>query len=354
MTTNGLERSARRAIERVFAEQGYLRRSPSGYASKSGFKEWLHFAVHAPGLDLLVNFSVVDDIRERARAGAELARVICMLKDTHWDGDLDQYPNHQVGLRVGHFDARYGECSATLEGGKILLRGRLQRRPIEFDLELTPLVVPTPAFNIQLNGCPPIHWLVVPKLSARGWVTRGGQRHVLEDAVAYHDHNWGHFRWGGDFAWEWGAGAPLGGDSPWTFVFVRLTDRGHSRDLTQCVFLWKGARQHRLFRGMELRIWHEGLLRPQRVFKLPRVMAQVAPGSATDIPKKLHFVGEGSGDRIEGVFEAAEVGQVIIPNDDDLGVTIINEVSGELNIEGRVHGDRVFLSCPAIFEFLSD
>jgi hypothetical protein len=354
MTANRPDPGTRRVIERVFAEHGHLRRSPSAYANKSGFKEWLHFAVHAPGLDLLVNFSIVDDIRDRARPGAELARVICMLKDTHWDGDLDQYPTEQVRMRAGHFDVRYGECSATFEDGKILLRGKLQRRPIEFDLELTPLVVPTPAHNIQLNGCPPIHWLVVPKLGAKGSVTCGGHRHILQNAVAYHDHNWGQFRWGGDFAWEWGAGAPLEGDNPWTFVFVRLTDRGHSRDLTQSVFLWKGARQHRLFRGMELRIWHEGLLRPQRVFKLPRVMAQVAPGSATDVPKRLHFLGDGNGDQIRGVFESTEVGQVIIPNDDDLGVTIINEVSGTLNVEGRVHGDRVHLSCPAIFEFLSD
>lgn len=342
------------AVERIFEEQGYLRRSTSLLPGARGFKEWLHFAVHAPGLDMLVNFSIVDDIRARAPLGAEIGRVICMVRDTRWDGDLDQYSAQDVSIRSGHFDARFGQCSATYANGKIRLRGALRRRPIAFDLELTPLVVPTPAFNIQLNHCPPIHWLVVPKLSAAGRVEIDGRRHHLDNAVAYHDHNWGGFPWGGDFAWEWGAGAPLADESPWTLVFVRLTDRGHLSDLTQSVFLWKGAHQHRLFRGNELRIRHEGLLRPTRVFKLPHVMAQVSPGTATDIPERLLIAASGNGDDIQCSFRCEDVGQVIIPNDRDLGVTIINEVSGALEVSGRVHGEPVAMACPAIFEFLSD
>ena len=344
----------RRAIERVFEQQGYLRRSPGAYVKQRGFKEWLHFAVHAPGLDMLINFSVVDDLRPQAAHGAEIGRVICMTKDHCWDGDLDQYQPDSVSMRAGHFDVRFGDCRAIYRDGKIHLSGSLQRRPITFDLELTPLVVPTPAFNIQLNQCPAIHWLVLPRLSARGSVSVSGRVHELDAAVAYHDHNWGGFPWGGDFAWEWGAGAPLAADNPWTMVFVRLTDRGHCSDLTQSIFLWKGPRQHRLFRGHELVVWHEGLLRPERVFKLPRVMAQVAPGTATDIPKRLCMRGDGNGDQLHCVFEADDVGQVIIPNDRDLGVTIINEVSGTLAMHGNVHGEAIHLECPAIFEFLSD
>jgi hypothetical protein len=352
---NALDRATRQAVERMFVENGYLRRSPTVYTARRGFKEWLHFAVHGRALDVLVNFSAVDDIRDEACHAAEIGRVICMVKDsTGWDGDLDQYPPSNVRMKGGHFDVRFGECSASYRDGKIHLQGAMQRRPITFDLELTPLVVPTPAFNIQLNACPAIHWFVLPKLSATGTVTVGQRVHALESAVAYHDHNWGAFPWGGDFAWEWGAGAPLGGDSPWAMVFVRLTDRRHLSDLTQSVFLWKGSRQHRLFRANELTILHEGLLRSERVFKLPRVMAQVSPGTATDIPKRLLIAGEGNGDHIRGVFEAHDVGQVIIPNDRDLGVTIINEVCGHLHLSGLVHDEPVLLECPAIFEFLSD
>ena len=122
----------------------------------------------------------------------------------------------------------------------------------------------------------------------------------------------------------------------------------------QAVFLWKGPRQHRLFRGRELTVWHEGLLRPRRVFKLPRVMALAHPENVTDVPKRLVVRARRDSDRIDVVFETQDVAQVIIPNDDDLGVTIIHEVAGNVAVEGQVGGERVQLEGPSIFEFLGD
>jgi len=344
----------RRVLARALAENGYFRRSSSALAPGASHKEWLHFAVHAEGLDLLANFSLVDDIRKGARPGAEIPRITCLVRERQWDGDIDQYDPALVRVPWGRLDARFGESRATFDGERFHLRVGLRRRPIEMDLELVPLAMPTPAYNLTVDDCPPINWLVVPRLAASGTVRIGDRVHHLENASAYHDHNWGHFHWGKDFAWEWGYAAPDGEASRWTLVFVRLSDRGHNVDLMQSVFLWDGARQARLFRGPELKVWHEGLLRAEHVFKLPRVMGLVSPGAATDVPRKLHAEARSGDDCLRLAFESHDIGQVIIPNDDDLGVTIINEVAGRVTVEGSVYGEPVRFSCPSIFEFLGD
>lgn len=340
-------------LARMLAQNGYFRRSSSSYAARASHKEWLHFAVHAPGLDLLANFSVVDDVRVGAR-GAEIPRITCLVREERWDGDIDQYSPAEIELSAGHLDVRFGASSVTLAGDELRLEVRMKRRPIEMDLRLVPMAMPTPAFNLFVEDCPPINWLVVPRLVAHGTVRIDTRTYRLQNASAYHDHNWGHFRWGKNFAWEWGYGAPEAADNPWTMVFVRLSDRGHVSDLMQALFLWKGPRQQRLFRAGELEVWHDGLLRPKSLFKLPRVMGVVSPGTACDVPRRLNVRARGQGDRVELEFRCEEAAQVIIPNDEDLGVTIINEVSGHLELEGVVGGEKVSMACPSIFEFLGE
>jgi hypothetical protein len=351
---NGLAREPLMPTARALEANGYLRRSRFRWDGQAGHKEWLHFAVHTAGLDLLANFSLVDDLRTRARPGAELARIVCLAREREWTGDIDHYARRDVSLRGGHLELRFADNHATFRHGVFELGVRMKRIPVSMELVLEPYALPAQANNLQVDNCPPIQWLVVPRLLATGWIDVGGRRYDLRRAPAYHDHNWGNFRWGKNFAWEWGYGAPDDPCDPWTMVFVRLTDRAHLCDLMQAIFLWKNERQHRLFRGDEVVVWHEGLLRARRVFKLPRVMGLVCPGDVTDVPKRLVARAKRGNDEIELVFETDDPAQVIIPNDDDIGVTIIHEVSGQLRVEGRVDGETVSITGPSIFEFLGE
>jgi hypothetical protein len=118
--------------------------------------------------------------------------------------------------------------------------------------------------------------------------------------------------------------------------------------------LWRGREQLRLFHSDEVTVWHEGLLRAQKVFKLPRVMGLVSPGDATDVPKRFIARARRGSDHLDLEFVANDLAQVIIPNDDDLGVTIINEVSGHVSVNGKVGGERVEIDGTSIFEFLGE
>jgi hypothetical protein len=339
---------------RMLEHAGYFRRSKARYQNTAGHKEWLHFAFHGEGVDALVNFSVVDDVRSGARRGAEHARIVCLVRERGWRGDIDHFESAAVDVRGGALSARFGKNHAIFRDGRLHVKVRMRREPLAFDLELEPVTYPTLANNISIDDCPPIHWIVVPRLLATGTIRVEDREYRLDRAVAYHDHNWGSFRWGKNFAWEWGYAAEKTNQAPWSFVFVRLTDRGHLTDLMRVITVWRGERQVRLFRAGEIEVFHEGLLRGRRVFKVPSVMALVAPGDVTDVPKRWIARVRRGDDRLDVVFEARDPAQVIIPNDDDLGVTIIHEVSGDVSVEGRIDGERVAFSETSIFEFLGE
>ncbi len=336
----------------ALAGADWLRRSPFLHGGAQGHKEWWHFAAYAPGLDVLVNFSLVDDSRAGAPPGQEFARVTVLVRHGRWDGDVERIDAAQVEAPGGGLSMRFGPHTAEFRDGCYHLRVALSGRPIAVDLVLRPEVLPSVAHNIPLDAGPPLHWLVVPRCRAQGTVTLDGVVHTLTDAPAYHDHNWGHFDWGRDFAWEWGFGLPPQGDNPWSMVFVRLSDRAHTLARMQALFLWRGAWQHRVLRGAEVTITREGLLRPQRVLKVPRTMALVAPSPATDVPARLIVEARGRGDVVRCVFTAHDLAQVVIPNDHNPGNTIINEVGGEVSVEGVVRGERVQMDGRAVFEFL--
>ena len=340
------------AIRSALARSDYLRRSPSSLGGPAGHKEWLHFCIYGGELDVLVNFSLCDDVRADAPPGTEFARITVLVREETWDGDVDLYPASEVRVHSGRIRAAFGANEVFFEDGEYHLTVRLRDWPIAMSLRLRPVTVPSLANNIRLDPGPPINWLVVPRLHASGTVTIAERRYELSDALAYHDHNWGHFAWGRDFAWEWGFGLPFDPAVPWSLVFVRLSNRAHTRSLMQAVFLWKGPRQHRVMRAGDVAVRHEGYLRPPQLFKIPRPMALIAPDLLPDIPQRLHVRGEGDGDWVECLFEARDAAQVVVPNDRDLGVTIINEVSGAVHVSGEVRGETVSMEGRAIFEFL--
>jgi len=348
-----IDAATRTSIERLIPRLDYFRRPPSRIGGEVGFKEWMHFCVYGEELDLLVNFSEVDDLRKGA-AGRSRARLTVLARRDRWIGGVEEYGADETEIVGGRISARFGDNSITYVNGRYILEVRLRDLPIRADFSLEPITTPTPIHNVSVGDGPPIHWLVIPRLLARGEVWIGGERFALREAPAYHDHNWGYFGWGRDFAWEWGFGLPAEASDPWSFVFARLSDRGRNRTRMQTLFLWRGAHVHSAFRDAQILVERVGLLRPERVLKVPPIMGLLRPGTATDVPATMILRARSADDEVIVRFKPADVAQVIIPNDADLGVTIIQEVAGQLALDALVSGERVSLRCPTIFEFLSD
>jgi hypothetical protein len=339
-----------RLIRRVIELGDYVRRPRHRLADRSGYKEWFHFCICSPSLDAIINFSLGDTTCE----GGGTAQTTCAVRCDGWHGDIDQFESADVSARPGRHRVRLGESFVHFEDGHYRLHVKLRNHDVELDIVMYPLAMPSQVNNIRLGAEPSLHWFLIPKLLAFGRVTLNGRRIEVDGAHAYHDHNWGYFGWGGDFSWVWGYGHGRHVASPWSFAFDRLSNRARTTDLERGLLLWKGQERRRLFRGRELRVVESGSLRPATLLRLPRGLALTRSATPMDVPARLSGRAEHGQDVIDFEFDGHNLCQLLVPNDYDLGTTVINEVSGNVRLEGLVGSERVALDGHAMFEFLGD
>jgi hypothetical protein len=348
--------SARRLIvdtlARVIALTDHVRLPVPRDANADWSKEWYHFCIIGPRIQAIVNLSLTYDTWSAASPGERVARVILLVREGTWDGGVDTIPFRDVQAHRGHVNLRFGQNSVCFQDGVFRLSIALESRPITLVLKLRPIAYPLLRRNTPL-GAGMINWLVVPRLSATGTITVGKCVHELHEVPAYHDHNWGHWLWGHDFAWQWGFALPDGADMPWGVVFDQMTNRARTETAELKLSLWKHDTLHRLFLHEEIAVQRAGYLPPGRVPKFPPVMALLAPERTTGVPRYLEVTAATGDDHLRCRFEAQDAAQLIIPNETDLGVTIINEVGGRLELEGQVKGEPVALEGKGFFEFFT-
>jgi len=344
----------RHFIETSIRELDFFRCSSSHVGGDAGHKEWQHFVVHAEGIQLLVNFNLLDDRWATSERNRPVQRVIAIARtERGWTGGIERIDSKDVDLRPGEIAARFGRNSLAFEDGRYRVRIALDNAAISADLIFEPTTVPMLANNQPLSRSRAVSWMFVPRLMCTGVVTLGSERHEITEAPAYHDHNWGNFAWGEDFAWEWGSALASGAQSQWSMVFARMSDLGRNISRGQGLFVWRGAHFHRLFRDDEIDTRYTGRFLAPSPLKLPPVMGLLSPGGAHDLPARLEITARGRGDNLRVVFSAEDVVQIIIPNDADVaGVTVLNEVIGRVSASGTVRGSLVAMDGPGVFEFI--
>jgi hypothetical protein len=352
--------SSESTISAALRRLDWFRRSPARFGGPAEHKEWQHFLVHTPQVHLLVNFNLIDDPWTVAPAGPpeEVARLIVLVRvnsSGSWDGDTERFEPGAVEVPVGRLDARFGANRMSFSEGRYQLEIALRERAITAELELVPTCLPAIANNQPLAPKRTLSWLFVPRLRARGWIRVGTQQFEVDGAPAYHDHNWGHFVWGDDFAWEWGSAMPWTEANPWSAVYMRMADRARTRASCQGLYLWKGETPGRIFRDHELRVDLHGRLVRTRFLQIPRVMALLCPRSSADLPERFEVHARSGDDQVELVFVPEDLAQVVMPDEARLiGVTALNEVSGPVMVRGRVGGENIEFEGPGVFEFIRD
>lgn len=342
-----IDRWDRLAIDASLSAHGFLRRSPWRDGGRPGHREWLHFTVHAGDLRLVINASVVDDLRPAAARHQERARLLVLVHDgTRWHGGVDDVADAQ--LRGGQLEATLGDVTIAGTRSELTIRGALRQRPIELDLTFVAETFPSIATGVSIGDSPPINWLVVPRLRVSGRVIVEGREYAFDDGVGYHDHNWGYFSHH-DFAWQWGHSA---GHGPYSVVLARLVDAAHASVFMQSLLVWRGPRQARVFRGGELDVAPRGHLRPHRPLTVPNTAALLVENLATEVPERLEIAARSDGDELAGAFECKSLARVVVPFDDSMLTTVIHEVEGRLHLRGTLHGEAFELDAPGMFEFL--
>lgn len=312
--------------------------------------EWSHFCLRDGSLIVLVNFSLVEDAQKRRGRLTWLCRSDDVSVSEHWDGEVLEFDDADVRFeRAGH-EARLGSSQVTWTGNHYCLR--LNTDLLRGELSVQPTASPYLANNLAFVPGANFNWFVTPRCLATGWIESRGTRHEIRDAPTYHDHNWGQFAWSGEFNWEWGYS--LGRETDQLSVIVsRISDGMRHRSFTQGLLVWRGEKLVRAFRDDEVRLRRIGLMRPNRVFRVPRMMSLLVEGEATDIPERFEVEAAARGDEVLLSFQPQDVAQIVVSGDRGLGVTCINEVFGELSVRGVVEGISLDQVGHASFEFLS-
>ncbi len=340
------------ALGASIEQLGYVRGCAKTVYGAPMHKEWLHFCAFAEGLEVLVNFSLMDDRRPAANPGDEHHRIVALLKTDHWRGGIKTIPSDRVQVKRGGIHLNYDGDRVEFADGRFDIEAQLPEQGFGVSMTLEPLTQPLLRMNTPLDEGD-IHWFVVPKLKAKGTVWVEGQAIPFTDAAAYHDHNWGRFLWGHDFGWQWAFGLGEGSSEAWSVVLVRLTNRARTQDLGHGLFLWRGQSPYRTFREGELSIKSTGWHAQAPALALPPVMALLKPEQTTDVPGALVIHARSGQDELRCEFKAEELVQIHIPTEVKLEVTTINEVSGRFSVQGTVGGERLDIQGRGYFEHLT-
>ena len=335
----------------VLHRTDFLRGSLRPLGEPGAHKEWHHFVVHDPRFRLIVNFSLTD--RTGPHGAETVPRIIALVRHGHYTGTVETFELADCELQTGRVAARFGPSSFALVGEAYELAVEVPSIHLRARLRLFPASTPFVVSNQPLAPRARLSWLCVPRLFAHGDVWVEDDRFRLRGALAYHDHNWGRFRWGDDFGWVWGSVLPRCSTDPWTIVFMCMTDRYRRRANRQGLYVWHGRDRAVMWRDSVVTVEQEGLLRRGPALTLPQVMRVLRPGWASDLPSKLVIRGRQDGDELRLSFEPDDYVRLVVPDEHEaLGLLVLNEVSGHVVAGGQINGHNVDFEGSGVFEFL--
>lgn len=343
---------SRRLSKAIFAHD-FLRYPFPGTARPGWQKEWLHFCVLNPEIELLVNLNISGDTRPAAAPGTRAARMVLLAHTGEWHGDIETIDARAVTAIPGEVGMTLGQNFVRFREDRFELVAALQSQSLVVDLRLQPETVP-----LAMDGEVPvargsIGWFVLPRLTASGRVIAGRRVFELNETPAYHDHNWGHWLWGDDFCWEWGFTHFASGAEIWTAVFDRTLNRARTRLLEATLALWRDAELVKIFSRKEITVRPLAYSAPKTLLRIPKPLALAVPQLGRDVPRHFHVNAASGSDRVSLLLRTENEAQVLVPNETDLETTIITEVTGQVAIEGSIKDMHISGSGKGLFEFLT-
>lgn len=323
----------------------WFRRDPDGPRARGRYTEWMHFCVLAEQLQILVNLSL------HSRPGQPLEpRLLVAVHQDGWAADIEEFKPRQVDIRAGRFDAAVGDTRLSLRADGYHLRVRSERLGARIDLHLVPEAPVLLAPNASLPGGSTLSWLAAPRLRATGTVEYRGKILRLSGTPAYHDHNWGAFDWGADFAWDWGFALPE--SQPGSgLLFLRMMDRARHRVLCQGAWVWRDGRLVRAFRGDSVRFTSLGTVRAPHLCVAPRQLSSAVRGEATGVPRTFELEAAFGADDLRVTLTPEAPLRLIAPSEQD--VTVVHESIGRVEVDGCIAGEAVRWSTSAVLEVVN-
>jgi hypothetical protein len=335
----------------LLARNDFLRAPVLATARPADFKEWHHFVVHGRDFRLLINFSLTDEAlgEDEVRLAP---RVIVIAHDENWTGAIERFDERalNVSADLGELTVGNNQMAVLPDGYRVAID--LPDNGIRGELHFTSASRPFVVRNEPL-GDGRISWLFVPRLRAEGWLRIGGREHRLDDDLAYHDHNWGRFRWGDDFGWTWGTILPAEPGDPWSMVFLQTTDRSRLRCLSQALYVWHRDEPAAIFRHAAVQTRSDGPLGRAADCTLPPPMRLLLDGEVPGAPERIDITATRGGDTVHAEFRSHSYARLAHPSEVCLDrSTVLCETAGTSRASGTINGEDFDFVGTGVFEFL--
>jgi len=335
----------------LLARSDFLRAPVLATARPTGFKEWHHFVVHGRGLRLLINFSLTNEVfgADEVRLAP---RVIVIAHDENWTGAIERFDGHALNVSADLGELAIGGNRMTVLPDGYCVAIDLPDKDIRGELHFSSASRPFVVRNQPL-GDGRISWLFVPRLRAEGWLRISGREHRMENDLAYHDHNWGRFRWGDDFGWTWGTILPTKPGDPWSMVFLQTTDRSRLRCLSQALYVWHHDEPAAIFRHAAVQTRSDGRLSRAADCTLPPPMRLLLDGEVPGVPERIDITATRAGDKVHAEFRSRSYARLAQPSEVCLDrSTVLCETGGTVRASGTIKGADFDFVGTGVFEFL--
>lgn len=336
-------------IERVEA----LRIPVPPQPANDDWKDWYHFVLLHPGSGwrVIVNVNLA--------GGGDSAQLQYTLV-IHVPGEPARLhgASRSVPWRAGMVAARplsIRSEEVELVFDRQVFALRVQPRGLDLGLSMHARPDATPLLVTEGSsfGSGFIGWGVLPRLLAKGelWAC-GRQAAITHDWFCYQDHNFGRFRWGEDFGWEWMVAHALAPDrTEITVVVDRRSDRSHRRGGLPYLFILVGRELRKVFLGPSMTMrwdWSDSARLPPR---LPGAMATLLGGQTEREPVAVRIEAADERDRFSLQLEVDAHLQIVAADNQGVGHSRIGEASGSITISLHLGGTELVARGLAYAEF---
>lgn len=321
-------------IERVEA----LRIPVPPQPASDDWKDWYHFVLlhAASGWRAIVNVNLAG-----GSDAAELQYTLVIHtpgEPPRLHGASRSLPWHVGMVRVRPLAIRSDEVELVFDQQVFGLRVQPRGLDLGIALHARPDATPLLVTEGSAFGSGFIGWGLLPGLLARGELWACGQKAAItHDWFCYQDHNFGRFRWGDDFGWEWMVAHVQASQQPAITVVVDLrSDRAHRRGGLPYLFILVGRELRKVFLGpsMTMRwVWSDTARLPPR---LPGTMATLLGGRTEREPVAVHIEAADERDRFSLRLEVDAHLQIVAADNRGGGHTRIGEASGVVAVRLRL------------------
>jgi hypothetical protein len=188
-----------------------------------------------------------------------------------------------------------------------------------------------------------IGWGLIPGLQVTGELSAGGQNiNINRDWFAYHDRNFGRFRWGEDIGWEWFVAFVTCEDGrQLTLVLDQRTNKDHTEKSFPYVFVYLGNELHKTFLGSSLRIDWDWSISPVLPVRLPGIMASLFCDRTVKVPQTLQVEAADQLDRLLLTVRFENTLELVVPDNQACQYTFIEEVTGRVKVSLFIQGETL-------------